>query len=145
MVAEMLQKLKFMLCENVFSFNKNTFVFNKICSHYITFFFKISNTFSFNQNKFVVSKKYFYHTNFFCSSKIYFYHMNFSFNAFLVSISGLPFLCIKVRIFLSACKSNNSTRMWILINSFMAEVSGFYMIGTSVMKESNIEHLAKSW
>ena len=29
MVAEMLQKLKFMLCENVFSFNKNTFVFNK--------------------------------------------------------------------------------------------------------------------
>ena len=145
MVAEMLQKLKFMLCENVFSFNKNTFVFNKIYSHYITFFFKISNTFSFNQNKFVVSKKYFYHTNFFYSSKIYFYHMNFSFNAFLVSISGLPFLCIKVRIFLSACKSNNSTRMWILINSFMAEVSGFYMIGTSVMKESNIEHLAKSW
>ena len=121
------------------------FCIDKIYFHYITFFSWYQNTFSFNQNKFVVSKKYFYHTNFFHSSKIYFYHMNFSLNAFLVSISGLPFLCIKVRIFLSACKSNNSSRMWILINSFMAEVSGFYMIGTSVMKESNIEHLVKSW
>ena len=43
-----------------------------------------------------------------------FYYMNFSLNTFLVSTSGLPFVFTKVRILLSVCKLNNSTRMWIL-------------------------------
>ena len=72
------------------------------------------NIFSFSQNKFAFSKKYFYHMYLSHSNKIYFYYMNFSLNTFLVSISGLPFVFAKVRILLSVCKLNNSTRMWIL-------------------------------
>ena len=109
--------------ENIFSFNQNKFVFNKVYSHHITFFFPwYQNIFSFSQNKFVFSTKYFYHIYFFHSSKIYLNYTNFSLNTFLMSISGLRFVFTKVRILLSVCKLNNSTRMWILINSFMIEV-----------------------
>ena len=45
----------------------------------------------------------------FYSIKICFYYMNFSFDTFLVTISGLPFLFAKVRISLSVCKLNSST------------------------------------
>ena len=48
---------------------------------------------------------------FFHSNKIYFYYMNFSLNTFLVSMSGLPFVFKNVRILLSVCKLNNSTRI----------------------------------
>ena len=41
--------------------------------------------------------------------------MNFSLNTFLVSISGVPFVFTEVRILLSVCKLNKSTKMWILI------------------------------
>ena len=71
----------------------------------------ISKYISFNQNKSVFSKKYFYHKYFFHSSKICFYYMNFSLNTILVSISGLRFVFTKIRILLSVCKLNNSTRM----------------------------------
>ena len=37
--------------------------------------------------------------------------MNFSLNTFLVSISGLPFVFIKVRILILVRKLNNSTWM----------------------------------
>ena len=47
---------------------------------------------------------------FFRSSKIFFYHINLSFNTFLESMSGLPFVFTKVKIFFSACESNNDTR-----------------------------------
>ena len=53
---------KFMWYGNIFSFNQNNFVFNKIYFHlYHIFFFMTSNIFLFNQNKFVFSKKYFCH------------------------------------------------------------------------------------
>ena len=142
MVAEMLQKWKFILYENIFSFNQSNFVFNKTYSHYITFFHDIKiyfhsiktnlysikyifitssffswyqNKFSLSQNKSVFSKKYFYHIFFFHSSKIYFHYMNFSLNTFPVNISGFSFVFTKVIILLSVCKLNKSSRIWILI------------------------------
>ena len=42
---------------------------------------------------------------FFHPIKTFFYYMNFSFDTFLVTISGLPFLFVKVRISLSVYKS----------------------------------------
>ena len=48
---------------------------------------------------------------FFHSSKIYFYYMNFSLNIFLVSIPGPAFVFKKVKILLSVCKLNKSTKM----------------------------------
>ena len=41
--------------------------------------------------------------------KIFSYYMNFSFDAFLVTISGLSFLFPKVRILLSVYKFKSST------------------------------------
>ena len=95
--------------QNIFLFNQNKFLFNKIYFHYITLFSITS--------KYIFIQSYFFH-----SSKICFYYTNFSLNTFLVSISGLPFVFTKVRILLSVCKLNKSTRMWILINPFMNEV-----------------------
>ena len=43
---------------------------------------------SFNQNKFVVKKKYFYYVTLFSSNFI----MTFSFDTFLMTVYGLPFL-----------------------------------------------------
>ena len=109
--------------ENIFSINQNKFVFNKVYSHHITFFSPwYQNILSFSQNKFVFSTKYFDHIYFFHSSKIYLNYTNFSLNTFWMSIFGLQFVFTKARILLSVCKLNKSTRMWILINSFMIEI-----------------------
>ena len=87
----------------MFLFNQNKFVLNKIYYHCITFFHDIKIYFySIKINLYSV-KKYFYHITFSRSSKIYFYAINFSFNTFLVSISGLPFVFTKNRILLSIC------------------------------------------
>ena len=56
-----------------------------------------------------IQKKYFYCITFFHPIKIFLYYMNFSFDTFLVTISGLPFLFAKVRILLSARKLKSST------------------------------------
>ena len=45
---------------------------------------------------------------FFIQLKYFFNYMNFSFDTFLVTISGLPFLFGKVRILLSVYKLNSS-------------------------------------
>ena len=47
--------------------------------------------------------------------KYIFFYMNFSFNTFLVSISGLPFVFTKARILFSVCNGNNSTRRSLLM------------------------------
>ena len=57
------------------------------------------------------SKKYFYYITFFHPIKIFLYYMSFSFDNFLVTISGLPFLFAKVRILLSVCKLKNNTML----------------------------------
>ena len=44
------------------------------------------------------------------SSKIYLYYINFLLNTFQVSISGLLFVFIQVRILLSVCTLNSSSR-----------------------------------
>ena len=67
----------------------------------------------FIQSKQICIKKYiyiyiFYYITFFHSIKIFLYYMNFSFDNFLVTISGLPFLFAKVRILLSVCKWKSS-------------------------------------
>ena len=100
---------------NIFSFNQNNFVFNKTYFHYITFFLMISkNIFSFSQNKCVCSKNIFIiYIYIFRSSKMFLLY-EFFIEYFSVSISGFPFVFIKVRILLSVCKLNNNTRMWIL-------------------------------
>ena len=67
--------------------------------------------FSFNQNKFVIKKKCFYYIAFFHPIKISFYYMSFSFDTFLVTISGLPFLFAKVRCLLSVYKLNSRTML----------------------------------
>ena len=46
------------------------------------------------------------------SNKLYFSYMNFSLSTFLVSMSGLSFVFTKVRVLLSVCKLNDSTRVW---------------------------------
>ena len=61
------------------------------------------------QKKFVFKKKYFYYIIFFHPINIFFYYMNFPFDTFLVTISGLPYLFVKVRILLSVYKLNSST------------------------------------
>ena len=53
----------------------------------------------------------FYYITFFHPIKIFLYYMNFSFDTFLVTISGLPFLFAKVRILLSVCKLKSSTML----------------------------------
>ena len=87
--------------QNMFLFNQNEFVFNKVY-HYM-YFSWCQKYFLFNQNKFAFNKKYLYHILFSHSTKIYFYYMNFPFSTFLGSISGLPFVSMKVRILLSVC------------------------------------------
>ena len=90
----------------------------KINLYSVKYIFIISTFFSWNQNisllnqnKFVFSKKCFYHVFFFHWSQIFFHCMNFLFNTFLVSISGLPFVFAKVRILLSVCKLNRSSKV----------------------------------
>ena len=123
----------------MFLFNQNTFVFNKIYFHLYHFFPWYQNTFLFNQNKFVFNKVYFHYITFynnikihfysikinlysirniliidlifFYSSKMFFYYMSFSFNTFLVSTSGLPFVFTKIRIFISINKLSSCTRV----------------------------------
>ena len=85
-------------------FNQNKFQFNKIYLWY-------QNIFLFSQNKFVFKKKRFYYITYFHPIKIFLYYMNFSFDTFLVTISGLPFLFAKVRILLSVCKLKSSTML----------------------------------
>ena len=58
-----------------------------------------------------IQKKYFYYITFFHPIKIFLYYMSFSFDNFLVTISGLPFLFAKVRILLSVCKLKNNTML----------------------------------
>ena len=77
----------------------NKFLFNKI------YLYDIEINILFNQNKFVLKKKYFYYITFFHLIKYFFYYMNFSFDTFLVTVSGLPFLFAKIRILLSVYKS----------------------------------------
>ena len=67
-----------------------------------TYFYSIKVNLEFKQ-------KYFYYKLFLHPIKIFFYYMNFSFDTFLVTISGLPFLFAKVRILLSVSKLNSST------------------------------------
>ena len=124
-VAEILQREFFMEYQIMFSFNQNKFVFNKIYFYDVKIYFysmKINfysikymyiniSMFSFNQNKFIFKKKYFCYITFFSIQLNFFYYINFSFDTFLVTISGLPFLFGKVRILLSAYKSNSSTMM----------------------------------
>ena len=69
------------------------------------------NIFFFNQNKFIFKKTVFIIT-FLHPIKIFLCYMNFSFNIFLVTISGPPFLFPKVRILLSVCKFKSSTMLW---------------------------------
>ena len=87
--------------QNMFLFNQNEFAFNKVY-HYM-YFSWCQKYFLFNQNKSAFNKKYLYHILFSHSSKMYFYYMNFPFSTFLGSISGLPFVSMKVRILLSVC------------------------------------------
>ena len=90
MVAEMLQKWKFIWYKNIFSFNQNNFVFNKTYFHYITFFSWYQNIFSFNQNKFVFNKIYFHYITFFHDTKINFHSTKINFysvrNIFIIYI-----------------------------------------------------------
>ena len=58
-----------------------------------------------------IQKKYFYYVTFFHPIKTFLYYMSFSFDTFLVTISGLPFLFAKVRILLSVCKLKSSTML----------------------------------
>ena len=87
--------------QNMFLFNQNEFAFNKVY-HYMHFSW-CQKYFLFNQNKSAFNKKYLYHILFSHSSKMYFYYKNFPFSTFLGSISGLPFVSMKVRILLSVC------------------------------------------
>ena len=89
MVAEMLQKWKLIWYKNIFSFNQNNFVFNKIYFHYITFFSWYQNIFLSNQNKFIFNKIYFHYITFlwyqiyFHSIKINLYSVK---NSFIIYI-----------------------------------------------------------
>ena len=89
--------------------------------HYITFFSWYQNIFLFKQNKF---EGIFYYITFFIIYKEIYLCIflslikqdfsdcvNFSFNPALVSIFGLPFVFIKVRVLLSVCKFISSTRV----------------------------------
>ena len=73
--------------------------------HYIKIYF-----YSIKINLYSIRNIFIKHISFH-SSKIFFYYMNFSFNISLVSISSFPFVLTKVRILLSACKLNSSTRV----------------------------------
>ena len=73
MVAEMLQKQKFIWCENQFSFSENNSVFNKIYFIISPLFQWYQNNLLFNENRFVFNKMYFHHIIFFHDIKICFY------------------------------------------------------------------------
>ena len=102
----------------LFSWYQSIFYWIKINLYSIKFIFIIS-TFFFHDIKIyfysfkiiLYSVRSIFIKFFFHSSKVYFYYMNFLLNTFLVSISDLPFVFIKVRILLSVCKLNNNTKM----------------------------------
>ena len=100
------------LYQNIFLFSQSKLVFMKICFHYATFISLYQNIFLFfiKINLYSIRNIFIKHISFH-SSKIFFYYMNFSFNISLVSISSFPFVLTKVRILLSACKLNSSTRV----------------------------------
>ena len=112
--------------------NQSKFVFNKIYFHYIKIFITIlyfhsikTNFYSikyiliislilflFNQKKLYLMKNIFIIYSFFFIQVEYFsYYMNFSFNTFLVSTSGLPFVFTKDKILISKCKLTSCMRV----------------------------------
>ena len=101
-------------CKNKNSYMKIYFHSIKTALYLIKYIFIISpcfswyqRIFSFSQNKFVFSKKHFYHINF-CFIQVKY--------VFIIEIlfwwGYLLFLLYFLRISISACKLNNSTRMW---------------------------------
>ena len=87
------------------------FIFSIKTNLYSTKYIYMTSDYKFNGNRLASSQQYFNYIYFFHSSKIFFYYMNFSSNTFLMSISGLPFVFTKVKILLSVCKLNSSTRV----------------------------------
>ena len=87
------------------SCRKNFYVISK-------YIFIQSKYISFNQNEFVFKKIYIYiyfkKYILFHLFKMFVHYMNFSFDTFLVTISGLPFLFSKVTVLFSVYKLNNS-------------------------------------
>ena len=71
----------------------------------------MSKYFLIQSKQICILKKRFYYITFLHAIKIFLYYMNFSFDTFVVTISGLPFLFAKVRILLSVYELNSSTML----------------------------------
>ena len=84
----------------------------KINFYSIKYFYMISKYFFIQSKKICIQKKIFFSHNFFFNPiRIFFYYMKFSFDAFLVTMSGLSFLFAKVRILFTVYKLNSSTML----------------------------------
>ena len=81
---------------------KYIFIISSFCHDIEINFYQIKSKFVFSKKK-KLSYIYFFH-------RIFFIYIYFSLNIFLVSISGLPFVFTKFRIWLSVCKLNS---MWM--------------------------------